>query len=173
METTKMSISRWMDKKWWYIYTMEYYSTVKRNTFESVLMRWKTLEPITEWSKPERERQISYINSCIWNWERWYQQPYMQGSKGDTDLKEPLLDSVGGESRMIWGNSTEIYIYITMCKIDSHWEFDVWHRASKAGALGQLEGMGWGGRQETNVCLWPIHNDVWQKPSQYCKVIIL
>ena len=28
-------------------------------------------------------------------------------------------------------------------------------------------------REGTHVCLWPIHVDVWQKPSQYCKVIIL
>ena len=27
-------------KKLWYIYTMDYYSAIKRNTFESVLMRW-------------------------------------------------------------------------------------------------------------------------------------
>ena len=27
-------------KKLWFIYTMEYYSAIKRNTFESVLMRW-------------------------------------------------------------------------------------------------------------------------------------
>ena len=33
-------------KKLLYIYTMEYYSAVKRNTFESVLMRWIKLEPI-------------------------------------------------------------------------------------------------------------------------------
>ena len=26
-------------KKWWYIYTMEYYSAIKRNTFESVLVK--------------------------------------------------------------------------------------------------------------------------------------
>ena len=32
-------------KKLWFIYTMEYYSTIKRNTFESVLIRWKNLEP--------------------------------------------------------------------------------------------------------------------------------
>ena len=30
----------------WYIYTMEYYSAIKRNAFESVLMRWMNLEPI-------------------------------------------------------------------------------------------------------------------------------
>ena len=33
-------------KKLWYIYTMEYYSVLKRNAFESVLMRWMNLEPI-------------------------------------------------------------------------------------------------------------------------------
>ena len=33
-------------RKLWYIYTMEYYTAIKRNTFESVLMRWMKLEPI-------------------------------------------------------------------------------------------------------------------------------
>ena len=33
-------------KKLWYIYTIEYYSAIKRNAFESVLMRWMNLEPI-------------------------------------------------------------------------------------------------------------------------------
>ena len=32
--------------KLWYIYAMEYYSEIKRNAFESVLMRWMNLEPI-------------------------------------------------------------------------------------------------------------------------------
>ena len=31
-------------KKLWYIYTMEYYSDIKRNAFESFLMRWMNLE---------------------------------------------------------------------------------------------------------------------------------
>ena len=31
-----------------YIYTMEYYSAIKKNAFESVLMRWMQLEPIIE-----------------------------------------------------------------------------------------------------------------------------
>ena len=32
-------------RKLWYIYTMEYYSAIKKNSFESVLMRWMKLEP--------------------------------------------------------------------------------------------------------------------------------
>ena len=31
MEVTEMSIERWIDKKMWYIYTMEYYSVIKNN----------------------------------------------------------------------------------------------------------------------------------------------
>ena len=39
------STDEWI-KKLWYIYTMAYCSVIKRNTFESVLMRWMNLEPI-------------------------------------------------------------------------------------------------------------------------------
>ena len=39
------STDEWI-KKLWYIYTMEYYSAIKRNTLQSVLMRWMNLEPI-------------------------------------------------------------------------------------------------------------------------------
>ena len=41
------STNEWI-KQLWYIYTMEYYSAIKRNAFESVLMRGMTLEPITQ-----------------------------------------------------------------------------------------------------------------------------
>ena len=35
-------------RKLWYIYTMEYYSAIKKGAFESVLMRWMKLEPIIQ-----------------------------------------------------------------------------------------------------------------------------
>ena len=38
---------KWIRKPW-YIYTMEYYSVIKKNTFQSVLMRWMKLEPVTQ-----------------------------------------------------------------------------------------------------------------------------
>ena len=43
-------------KQLWYIYTMGYDSAIKRNAFESALMRWVNLEPIIQGSKSERER---------------------------------------------------------------------------------------------------------------------
>ena len=41
------SADEWI-RKLWYIYTMEHYSAIKKNTFESVLMRWMKLEPIMQ-----------------------------------------------------------------------------------------------------------------------------
>ena len=41
------SSDEWI-RKLWYIYTMEYYSAIKKNAFESVLMRWMKLEPIIQ-----------------------------------------------------------------------------------------------------------------------------
>ena len=37
------SADEWI-RKLWYMYTMEYYSAIKKNAFESVLMRWMKLE---------------------------------------------------------------------------------------------------------------------------------
>ena len=41
------SADEWI-RKLWYIYTMEYYLTIKKNTSESVLMRWTKLELIIQ-----------------------------------------------------------------------------------------------------------------------------
>ena len=40
----------------WYIYTMEYYSAIIRNTFESVLMRWMNLQPIIQSEISQKEK---------------------------------------------------------------------------------------------------------------------
>ena len=56
------SVAEWI-KKLWYIYTMEYYSVIKRNTFESVLMSWMNLESIiqSEVSRKEKNNHNAYI----------------------------------------------------------------------------------------------------------------
>ena len=44
------------DTKFWYIYTMEYCSTIKKNTFETILMRWIKLEPIIQSEVSQKEK---------------------------------------------------------------------------------------------------------------------
>ena len=62
-----------MEKLWYIcmcIYTMEYYSAVKENGFESVLVRWMNLEPVIQ--NEVRKRKNAYINTYTWNLEKWY-----------------------------------------------------------------------------------------------------
>ena len=53
-------------KKLWYIYTMEYYSAIKRNAFESILMRWMNPEPIIQSEVCQKEKDkyriLTYIH---------------------------------------------------------------------------------------------------------------
>ena len=66
------STDEWI-RKLWYIYTMEYCSTIKNNTFESVLMRWMKLEPLiySEVSQKEKHQYSILIHIYIWNLEIW------------------------------------------------------------------------------------------------------
>ena len=51
------STDEWI-KKPCYVYRMEYYSAIKRNTLESVLMRWVNLEPMIQNEVSQKERKI-------------------------------------------------------------------------------------------------------------------
>ena len=59
------SADEWI-RKLWYIYTMEYYSAMKKNTFESVLMRWMKLEPIIQSEVTQKEEHQYSILTHIY-----------------------------------------------------------------------------------------------------------
>ena len=52
--------------KLWYIYTMEYYSAIKKNAFESILMRWMKLEPIIQRERSQKEKHQYSILTHIY-----------------------------------------------------------------------------------------------------------
>ena len=57
------SADEWI-RKLWYIYTVEYYSAIRKNSFESVLMRWMKLEPIiqSEVSQKDKDHYSTLTN---------------------------------------------------------------------------------------------------------------
>ena len=59
------STDEWI-KKLWYIYTMEYYSAIKRNAFESVLKRSMNLEPIIQSEVSQKEKDKYHILTHIY-----------------------------------------------------------------------------------------------------------
>ena len=63
-----------MIKKLWYMYTMENYSTIKRNTFVSILMRWLNREPIIQSEVSQKEKDKYHILTHIWR-RQWHPTP--------------------------------------------------------------------------------------------------
>ena len=71
------------------------------------------LEPIMQSEVSQKEKQISYINVYLWNIERWYWWTYLQGSNGDKDIENRLMNMSKGEEGEdgLYGESTmETYI---------------------------------------------------------------
>ena len=58
-------VNKWI-RKLWYTYTMEYYSAIKKNAFESVLMRWMKLEPIIQSEVGQKEKHQYSILTHIY-----------------------------------------------------------------------------------------------------------
>ena len=65
------SADKWI-RKLWYIYTIEYYSNINKNAFESVLIRWMNLEHIIQSEVSQKEKDKYHILTYIWNLEKWY-----------------------------------------------------------------------------------------------------
>ena len=59
------SADEWI-KRLWYIYTMDYYSAIKRNAFESVLMRWMNQESIIQSEVSQKEKDKYSILTHIY-----------------------------------------------------------------------------------------------------------
>ena len=63
------SADEWI-RKLWYVYMMDYYSAIKKNTFESVLMRWMKLEPIIQSEVSQKEKhQYSILMHIYGIWK--------------------------------------------------------------------------------------------------------
>ena len=59
------SADEWI-RKLQYIYTMDYYSAIRKNAFESILMRWMKLEPIIQSEVSQKEKQQHSILTHIY-----------------------------------------------------------------------------------------------------------
>ena len=103
----------------------------------------------------------------------------MRDRKRDTGVKNRLLNYVGeGEGGMIWQNSTEMCILPYVRQMTSA---SLRHKAGHSMPVLWDNPEGWGGEGSgrgiqdggTHVHLWVILVNVWQKPPQYCKEIII
>ena len=54
-------------KKMWHIYTMEYYSAIKRNEIELFVARWMDLETVIQSGVSQKEKNKYRMLTYIWN----------------------------------------------------------------------------------------------------------
>ena len=71
----------------------------------------------TEWSKPEREKQILYINAYLWNLEKWFKWTRLKGKNRDTDVENKGMDTKWGKGGWDELGGWDWHIYTNMYKI--------------------------------------------------------
>ena len=98
-------------RKMWYIYTTEYYSAIKSNETESLVVMWMDLECVIQSEVSQKEKkQVLYINTYMWNVEKWYKITRLQGRNRDIDIENGYVDIAGErEGGMDWESITDIH----------------------------------------------------------------
>ena len=102
MEATEMSIDKWVNKEMWNIYTIEYYSVIKRTSW---VICWDVDGPrvcYIQQSKLEWEKQILYINAYMCNLKKKGRVTLFAVQERDADIENVHVDTVG---RRGWGES--------------------------------------------------------------------
>ena len=89
-QTKCASTDEWI--KMWCMYTMEYSSAIKKEWNNAICNNMDGPRDYhTKWSKSERERQISYDITYMWNLEKWYKETYLQNRNTLTDIENKLM----------------------------------------------------------------------------------
>ena len=91
-----MSIDR--IKKMWYLYTMEYYSAIRRNEVVPFAETWMDLEMIIL-SESDRERQLSYDITYMWNLKKYTNELIYKTTRLTDRENKLMVTKVGGVGR--------------------------------------------------------------------------
>ena len=158
---------------------MEYYSAIKKNSFESVLMRWTKLEPIIQSEVSQKDKDQYSILTHIYGIQKDGNDNPICKTEKETQMDRTDFWTLWEKARVGCSERTA----------SKHVYYQGWNRSPAqvgcmrqvigAGALGISRGIGWRGRWEgglgwgIHVNPWLIHVNVWQKPLHYCKLISL
>ena len=105
------SADEWI-RKLWYIYTMEYYSAIKKKAFASVLMRWTKLEPIIQSEVSQKEKhQYSILMHIYGIWKDGNDNPVCETVK-ETQMYKTVFWTLWKRVRVGWfGRIAQKYVY--------------------------------------------------------------
>ena len=124
-------------RKLWYIYTVEYYSAIKKNTFESVLMRWMKLEPIIQSEVSQKDKDHYNILMHIYGILKDGNEKKKDGNDNPicrTEKETPMYRTDFGLCGRRWGwDGLREYrwnMHIIKCETDHQPRLDAWDKCS-------------------------------------------
>ena len=79
----------------WYLFAAEYYSAIKRNTFEPVELRWTNLEPVLQSEVSQKEKTIMLMH-IYGIWKIGADKP-VAGRNSNMDIANGLADMLGDQ----------------------------------------------------------------------------
>ena len=172
------SADEWI-RKLWYIHTMEYYSAIKKNSFESVLMRWMKLEPIVQSEVSQKDKDQYSILMHIYGIQKDGNDNPICKTEKETQMYRTDFWTLWGRRRG-WDVLREQHqnMYIIYGETDHQPRLDAWDKCS--GLVHWEDPEGWDGEGGVrgigmgNTCKSMADScQCMAKPLQYCKVISL
>ena len=96
------STDEWI-KKMWYIYTMEYYSVIKRNEVESFVETWTDLETVIQSEVSQKEKNKYCILTHVCGTQKNGTDEQFAGQKLRHRCREQTYGHQGGKATGGWG----------------------------------------------------------------------
>ena len=121
---------------------MEYYSAVKRNELESVVVRWMNLDLLHRVKQVRKRNKCHILMQILWNLERWNWWTCLHGRNRDTEngLVDTAEEGVGGWTGGVALKYRHYHVYnwhlVGSCRIT---------QGAQPGALWRSREVGWGG----------------------------
>ena len=93
----KCSLTGEWVKKMWCLYTTQYYSPIKKKEWNYAICSNMDVHRgyHIKWGKSDREKQIKYDITYMWNLKEWYEWTYLQNGNRLTDLENKLMVTKG------------------------------------------------------------------------------
>ena len=141
----------------WYIYTMDYYSDIKRNGIGSFVVMWMNLESIIQSKVSQKEQYILYVKADMES--RKMVQVNLFAGQGWTCIYRELKcghregqgkSGTNCERSIDTHTHTHTHTHRAMCEIASQWDAAVYHRELNSVLCDDLEGWEVGVGRETS-----------------------
>ena len=163
------SVDEWI-RKLWYIYTMEYYSAIKKNSFESVLMWWMKLESIIQSEVSQKDKHQHSILMHIYGILKDGNDNPICKTEKETQMYRTDFWTLWEKAKVGCFKRTALKHVYYLGWNRSPAQVGCMRQVPRPGALGRPRGIGWRGRWEWGlgggIHVYPrlIHVNVWQKP---------